>query len=142
MLLNDLMCDLVLNAGPARYRTCKSEIVMAIVVKSEFWADSYAFVRTKSSLAKVVARIMNQISMRADRELFAEMLGDAPPDAALDQLKRVAHSTTELGGVRTIETVDLINRNTAAGDATDLTTRYLTYASRPSTYPTNRALSP
>lgn len=103
---------------------------------------TYAFIRSKSSLRKVIARIFNQKSMRSDRELISELLGAAAGDAALAELKRVAHSTTELGGVRAIETEELVDRVTTAGDVTELTADLLTYNSRNNAYPTNRALSP
>jgi hypothetical protein len=40
--------------------------------------------------------------------------------------------STELGGARTVETVALINRNTTAGDVTEINTDVLSYRSRTS----------
>lgn len=115
---------------------------MAIVVSSDFWSNSYSFIRDKSSLRKKIAQLLNYPSMRKDRELITELLGAAAGEAALAQLKRVAHSTSELGGVRSVETVDLVNRVTAAADDTDITTAYLTYNSTTNAYPADRADSP
>lgn len=113
---------------------------MAIVVKSDFWGGSYAFIRTDGGLRKRIARLLNQKGMRKDRALINTLLGTVAGSTATATLKRVAHSTSELGGSRTIETETLVNRATTAADDTDLTTNLLTYASRP-TYPTDRARS-
>lgn len=115
---------------------------MAITVKSDFWGNSYAFIRSKSSLRKVVGRLFNQKELRADRALMNALLGAVAGGTATDTLKRVQHSQTELGGKRTIETEILVNRATTAGDDTDLTAAYLTYASRPTSYPVDKATRP
>jgi hypothetical protein len=57
---------------------------------------------------------------RVYRELLDELIGATAGATALVAVKRVAHSTTELGGLRTIETRDMINRATAAADRTQL----------------------
>ena len=113
---------------------------MAIVVKSDFWGGSYAFIRPVGGLRKRIARLLDQRGMRKDRQLVNILLGAAAGSTATATNKRVAHSTSELGGLRTIETETLVNRATTAADDTDLTTNLLTYASRP-TYPTDRARS-
>lgn len=111
-------------------------------VRSDFWGDSYSFIRPASSLRKVVARIFEQKEMRKDRALMSALLGAVAGGTATAQIKRVAHDLTELGGKRTIETQTLVNRATTAADDTDLTTAYLTYASRPTTYPVDKATRP
>lgn len=115
---------------------------MAIVVKSDFWNDSYSFIQDQSSFRKQIARLFDRKQLRKDRELIVELLGAAAGETASATLKRVEHSTTELGGLRTIETETLVSRATTAGDDTELTADYFTYSSRPSTYPTDRATAP
>lgn len=112
---------------------------MAIVVKSAFWNDSFSFIQDQSSFRKQIARLLDRKQLRKDRALISTLLGAAAGSAASATLKRVAHSTSELGGVRTIETETLVSRNTTAADDTELTTDYLTYSSRPSSYPTDKA---
>lgn len=58
---------------------------------------------------------------RVIRELYDTLVNGAVGATAALTQARVAHSITELGGVRPIETQTLINRATVAGDATDLT---------------------
>ena len=115
---------------------------MPITVKSDFWGNSYAFIRSKSSLRKVMARLFNQKGLRSDRALMNALLGAAPGGTATANLKRVQHSQTELGGKRTIETEVLINRATTNADDTDLTSAYLTYDSRSNAYPVDKATRP
>lgn len=116
---------------------------MPITIKgTDFWgAGAYTFIRPKQSLRKVVARLLNQKSMRSDRALINTLLGTVAGSTATDTMKRVEHSQTELGGKRVIETETIVNRATTAADDTDLTGAYLTYASRP-TYPVDKATRP
>lgn len=58
---------------------------------------------------------------RVIRELYDTLVNGAVGATAELTQARVQHSTSELGGVRPIETQTLINRATVAGDATDLT---------------------
>jgi len=115
---------------------------MAITVKSDFWGNSYSFIRSKSSLRKVIARLLNQKENRVDRELLLTLNGVAPGATALETLKRVAADRLENGGKRTIETETLINRATTAADVTDLNTSLLAYTSRPTSYPVDKATRP
>ena len=107
-------------------------------------ADVYGAVLTLqrgvSSLAKVNSRLFDQRELRKDRRLMVTLLGAAAGSTATETIKRVQHVTGgEYGGKRTIETINLVNRATTSGDTTDLTNRYLTYRSRPTTYPTDKA---
>lgn len=106
---------------------------------SPTWGTAYAQVTTKSTLSKRLAQLLNKRSLRADRELLLTLNGVVAGSAASETYKRVAHSTTNLGGVRTIETKTLLSRNSAAGDVTDINARLLAYRSTPTTYPTDKA---
>lgn len=55
----------------------------------------------------------------AARAVMFALLGAAPGGAALKTRARVSPST-ELGGVRAIETINLVNRVTTAADVTEL----------------------
>lgn len=111
------------------------------VVKSAFWNDSYSFVRStgNNSHRKQIARLLNQRQNRKDRQLMNVLLGAVAGTTATATNKRVAHSASELGGKRTIETETLVNRASTAGDDTDLTAAYLTYRSQPTTYVVDKA---
>lgn len=74
---------------------------------------------------------------RVYRELFDELIGAAAGATALVAHKRVEHSRTELGGRRTIETRNMINRATTAADRT-LLRDFFSEDSKIAT-PTNRA---
>lgn len=113
---------------------------MAIVSSSAFWGSSYTPYNNNSTMRKNIARVLNRNMNRKDRELLLTLLGVAPGAAALASYARVAHNTTELGGVRTIETVNLVNRVSAAADVTDLAANLLAYNSNPTTsYVTDKA---
>jgi hypothetical protein len=119
---------------------------MPITVKSGFWNDVYAFIDGRAPIERGIARRLNRRGMRDVRELMLELMGVAPGAAALEQYKRVtapaAFSLTAFGGVRTIETTDLVNRVTAAADDTTISGRVLAYSSQPATYPANRDGNP
>ena len=87
----------------------------------------------RSKLEWHLAQIYNRNQMREIRELMIELLGVAPGAAALSTYKNVAPpvNTTlavpqatevgDLGGLRTIDTITVIDRVTAAADVTYLT---------------------
>lgn len=112
---------------------------MAITVKSDFWGDSYAFIKSKSSLREVIAQLLNVKSMRSDRALLSTLLGASAGSTATATLKRISHSQTELGGVRPVETETLVNRATTAADDTELTAALLTFNSQANAYPVDKA---
>ena len=111
-------------------------------IRSDFWSDSWTAIQDQQSFRRIIARMFNLKQNRKDRALISTLLGAAAGDTATSTRKRVTHSTTELGGKRTIETETLVNRATTAGDDTALTADYLVYTSQPSTYPTNKATRP
>lgn len=106
---------------------------------ADIWGSTLTLIRGVSAEAKYIARALNTRTMRKDRQLINILLGAVAGTTATATLKRLqAVGGTEQGGKRTIETENLVNRATTAQDDTDLTTRYLTYASRP-TYPVDKA---
>jgi len=115
---------------------------MAIVSSSEFWGNNYQFVQDQSNYRKIIARMLNLKQNRKDRALLSTLLGASAGSTATATLKRVAHSVSELGGLRTVETESLVDRATTSDDDTLLTAEYLTYSSRPSSYPVDRATHP
>jgi hypothetical protein len=60
----------------------------------------------------------------ANRQIITSLLGVAPGATATKTITRVANAV-ELGGVRTIETVSLVNRVTTAADVTEMTQDFL-----------------
>lgn len=72
-------------------------------------------------LRRKLTRVVKRKSMAVIRELMRELNGATTGDAALAQHVRVQGAQilqNDAGGVRPIETVDLLNRVTAAGDVT------------------------
>ena len=67
--------------------------------------------------------------MRGLRELMLTLDGTAAGSTATEQNKRVA-AAEELGGVRTIETQDIVNRATVAGDVTTINADILALSSK------------
>jgi hypothetical protein len=112
---------------------------MAIVVSTGLFGQSYAFQRTDGAYRRWLARHFNKTGNRKDRALIAALLGAAAGATATATRARIAHSTTELGGKRTMETQTLINRATTAQDDTDLTAQIFSYASQPTSYPVDKA---
>lgn len=83
----------------------------------------------KGGQRRIIAEILNKKSNLALRALMVALDGVAPGAATAKTLTRVANST-ELGGVRTIETETLINRVSAAGDVTNINADLLTLTTR------------
>ena len=54
------------------------------------------------------------------QEILYTLTGATAGSTALVENKRVEHSTTELGGVRTIETEEKINRATTSADLSEM----------------------
>lgn len=72
-------------------------------------------------LRRKLTRVVKRKSMAVINELMRELNGATAGDAALAQHVRVTGAQvlqTDAGGVRPIETVDLLNRVTAAADVT------------------------
>lgn len=87
-------------------------------------ATGHSLLVNKSSLRKRLSLLFRQRGNAVLKELMLELNGAAAGDAALAQRTRVT-ATQQLtllgnGGAVDIETVDLVNRNTTAADATDI----------------------
>lgn len=102
---------------------------------SPLWGGAYSPVNNNETNRRTIAQMLNKIGMQKDRELMRTLLGVAPGSTATKQRSRVAHSLSQLGGVRTIETQTLVNRATTSADVTDLLATLLAFVSRPTSYP-------
>lgn len=96
---------------------------------------SYSLQVNRNPLERAVTRLMKKMGKR--QELMLELNGAGTGATATASRKRVAHSTTELGGIRTIETYNEVNRATTAADET-AGDALLSKSSRIAT-PTNKA---
>lgn len=121
---------------------------MAITSKSGFWNNAYAFIDGRSPLERNIARKMNKRGFRDVRELMLTLMGVVPGSAAVEQYKRVTQpatpsdNITKLGGLRTVETVDLVNRNTVVGDVTQINATVLAFSPNPASFPVNKDGNP
>ena len=110
---------------------------------NEFDDGPHSLQFNRPSARRNVARLFRKRSMAALRELIVELTGTAAGAAALVQKTRVKHEDglDEFGGQREVETVDILNRNTAAADATDIDTAVIVSptAIAPSAYPVDRS---
>jgi hypothetical protein len=115
---------------------------MAIVVKSDFWGNNYSFINANSPIRRQIARLFNQYQTRSDRALLRALNGAAAGGAASATQKRVEHDRDELGGLRVIETQTFVNRVTTSADETAFDDDILSYTSRPTSYPVDKATNP
>ena len=97
---------------------------------------SYETISGENPLQRSVAQILNRNSLRELKELMLTVNGVAVGSAALSQFSRVA-AAVEMGGARTIEVIDAVNRNTAAADTTAIAADILAFPLEPTTYPAN-----
>ena len=103
--------------------------------------NSYSTVSGENPLQRSVAQILNRNSLRELKELMLTLNGVGAGSAALSQFSRVAPNV-ELGGKRTIEVIDAVNRNSVAGDITAIAADILAFDLTPATYPANGDLNP
>lgn len=115
---------------------------MAITVKSDFWGNNYSLIQDQSNFRKIIARMFNLRQNRDDQALMKNLVANVTGQIVTVLNKRVAADRLENGGKRTIESEVLINRATTAADVTALQTKILTYASRPTSYPVDKATRP
>lgn len=108
---------------------------MAVTGYQPLYNSAYALTVDRSPMERAVTRIMRRLQKR--RGLMVALNGAAAGGTATVQEKRVAHSLTNLGGVRTIETFTYVGRATTSADET-AGDNLLTQDSRIAT-PTNRA---
>jgi len=98
-----------------------------------FWpangVSSLASISGKGEERRFVAQNLGHRGQMPQRALMVALIGVAPGATATKNLARITASS-ELGGLRPIETVALINRATVAADVTELTADYLTLTTR------------
>lgn len=104
-------------------------------VKGGFWPQngvtSLASISGKGAQRRVIAQMFDAKGQFDQRALLTALDGVVPGSNATKTLSRI-EANVELGGKRVVETETLINRNTAAGDVTELNADYLTMTSRTS----------
>lgn len=115
-------------------------------VKGGFWGElstTYTPIRNKSPLLRRIAQWFNRAELKGFRELALTLNGAAAGSAASEthaQIKagEVSGSfQSELGGVRTIETVTDVSANTTSDDETAIDSEVLAFPNKPSSYPAN-----
>lgn len=105
---------------------------MAISVKGGFFAQYssvYTFLSGKPTALKDAARALAKRSGMATRELMETLNGAAAGSTAAKTLKRITASS-ELGGVRAVESEEIVNRATVAGDVTNINADVLSLSTR------------
>lgn len=103
--------------------------------------EAYALTGSQENLKRRISRILEKPGARALQELMLTLNGAAAGSAASATHTRVeadVDRTTAVvgGGVRTVETVTDVSRNTDAADKTEIDT-ILNDSFAPSTYPTS-----
>lgn len=101
-------------------------------VKGGFWAQyatSFSSISGKGFARRMIAQLLGKKQNMALREIMETLDGVAAGSTAQKTYTRVANST-ELGGVRTVETQTLVNRATVAGDVTIINADLLTLSTR------------
>lgn len=104
-----------------------------MVMYSPLWGDDYAVLKDRNVLVPQIAKLLKTPGMKDLRELIVTLLGVGDGATALVQLARVDHSLIELGGQRTISTIDLLNRATTTADETSLFVDPLNFSSTTAT---------
>lgn len=97
----------------------------------------------RSSLKRRTNRLLRQRGMKDVRELLLTLIGTAAGSAALAQTSRIEAvqgigGALTLGGVRTVQTVDEVNRVTTAADVTELSAAFNESADT-NAYPVDKA---
>jgi hypothetical protein len=99
----------------------------ATFLGATFFPEEYEFARGKSSIQARAAFSLSRL--RRLRELMLTLNGEAAGGAALSQYSRVeAANSDNIAGVRTIETVSLVDRATVAADETEIDANVLDYS--------------
>jgi hypothetical protein len=89
---------------------------MAVTGYQPLYNNAYAITVDRNSIERNVSRILRRLPKK--RALMLALNGAAAGGTATGTQKRVAHSTTELGGVRAVETQTYVNRATVSADET------------------------
>lgn len=117
---------------------------MAVVAWSNFWGDvpgAYSLLINKFSGIDRIQRVVNRDAFRASTALFNGLIGAATGSNVTATHKRIQYIDGPAGlgpnpgGLRVIETVTDINRNTAAADVTALKAMVFNVTERPVPYP-------
>lgn len=83
---------------------------------SGFWGGSLTLLVDRNPLERVLTRTLKKIGKR--QELMLTLNGAAAGSTATKAKGQVSHSTSELGGVRTVASVNEVNRATTSADKT------------------------
>lgn len=89
---------------------------MAVTGYFPLFGNSYSMAVNRSPVERVITRIIKKNRFR--KRLMLTLNGAAAGSTATETESRVQHSTTMLGGARTIETFTYVNRATTSGDKT------------------------
>lgn len=101
----------------------------ATVLGGLFSGLTLATAHTTSWSKRRVSQLLAKKSNLALREVMETLNGAAAGSAASKTLSKIANAS-DLGGVRAIETETFVNRNTTAGDVTDINADLLSLASK------------
>jgi hypothetical protein len=98
-----------------------------------FWptngVNSLGGVSGESPWRRRTAQGLDSYGLLGMRAIMVALNGVAPGGTATKTRARVANST-ELGGARAIETINLVNRVTTAADVAEITADFLTLTTR------------
>lgn len=113
---------------------------MATTQYSPLFGDTYTSVDARGPQAYNLRRVVRRSGFRKTKELFDTLIGAAVGGAALLTHKQIAEDTSiggvgGGGGLRTIETITDINRNSTAADITALKALTFNVKMQPSPYP-------
>jgi hypothetical protein len=92
----------------------------SVTVKSGFWGSGYTLIKDRAPIERCAARVINRRGLKKEQELLQTLIGTTAGSAALSQYARKTAATGQQGGAQTIETVDIVNRNSTAADVTQL----------------------
>lgn len=102
----------------------------------EQYGTTISAIAKSSSLRKRAALALGRRGGLAIRQVMRTLDGVVAGSTATKAIGRVVASS-ELGGVRAIESVNLVNAATVAQDITDINARVLAYTSNNTNFPAN-----
>jgi len=117
---------------------------MPAVTYSDFWGPNvgaYSMIDGRMPRRDRIQRVVNRDGFRTFTALFNGLIGAATGSNVTATHRRVQalNNNNELGGLRTVEVVTDINRNTAAADVTALKEMVYDVKTRPAPYPADRS---
>lgn len=86
----------------------------------------------RASGRRKIAQEFESHALYPIRQVLSTLIGTAAGSTATKTFGQIDGSTAELGGKRVINTVNLVNRATTAGDVTEVTADFLTLYTRTS----------